>query len=161
MADCFAQQNISTVDNIRKAVEKINSDTSYTTKTLDNEEFMKQMTDGGGQLTGYFKNGQLWKIIARIGLSSCVNTTEYYVQDDKLYFVYIEGKEFKYVDSLASFDPNIHNVTMECRFYYVNGKMIKSILTGSTRCGGEPSDSWAKTYQDACSKYVTLLLSNK
>ena len=109
-------------------------------------------TDGGGQLTGYFKNGQLLKMVERIGLSSCVNTTEFYLQDNKLIFVYTQGKEFKYVDSLATFNSRIQTVTMECRFYFHNNKMIKSILTGSTRCGGQPSDSWAKNYLDTCAE---------
>ena len=67
------------VEQIRKSVEQINQDTAYTTKILDNEQFLEHMTDGGGQLTGYFKNGQLVKVLERVGLSSCVTTYEYYL----------------------------------------------------------------------------------
>ena len=37
-----------------KRVGLINKDKSLTKQTLKNEEFMTQMTDGGGELTGYF-----------------------------------------------------------------------------------------------------------
>jgi hypothetical protein len=153
-----AQTDSSKIQTIRKNVEKINKDTSYIVKTFDNEQFLNlnQMPDGGGDLRGYFKNGQLVKIIERIGFSSCVNTTEYYVQDDKLIFVYIQGREFLYVDSLATFDGSKQNVTMECRYYFQNGKLLKSILNGSTHCSGAPLDSWTKQIQDDYLEYAKL-----
>jgi len=119
------------------------------------------MPDGGGHVIGYFKNGQLVKMDEFIGLSSCVNITTYYLQDNKLIFVYTQGKEFQYVDSIATFNSNIQTVTMECRFYFDNGKMIKSILKGATRCGGQPLDSWAKTDQDECVRYINLFKKKK
>jgi hypothetical protein len=152
----FAQTDNS-VNNIRKAVEQINADKSLTTKTLENEQFLQQVTDGGGQLTGYFKNGELIKIVERIGLSSCVDITEYYIQNNKLIFVYARGKEFEYIDSLAAFNSSIQKLTMECRFYYKDGALLTSVLTGSTRCGGQPAVSWSQTYQGNYVRYTKLL----
>jgi hypothetical protein len=151
----YTQTNITKVDKIRTTVEQINKETGYTTRTLENEEFLQQLPDGGGTLTGYFKNKQLVKLVEWIGLSSCVNITEYYLQNNKLIFVFIQGKEFQYVDSLATFNDR-QTVTMECRFYYDNPKIIKSVVHGSTRCGGPPLNTWAKTYQDECSRYIKL-----
>ena len=54
-------QTHSRVNSVRQWVEKINNDTLYTVKKLENEQWMEQMTDGGGELTGYFKDGQLVK----------------------------------------------------------------------------------------------------
>ncbi|WP_018343677.1 hypothetical protein [Cytophaga aurantiaca] len=155
----FAQTD-NVVNSIRKAVEQINADKSLTTKTLDNEQFLEQTTDRGGQLTGYFKNGILVKIVERIGLSSCVDINEYYIQDNKLIFVYAQGKEFKYIDSSATFNSSFQTVTMECRFYFQEDKLLKSVLSGSTRCEGKPSESWFKKYQDKYVRYV-LLLTNE
>jgi hypothetical protein len=78
----FAQTENNMLNKIRKAVEHINNDSGYAIKKLDNEEFLEHTTDNGGQLTGYFKNGQLVKIIEWIGLSSCVDITEYYLQNN-------------------------------------------------------------------------------
>ncbi|MEO7210541.1 MAG: hypothetical protein ABIY35_06330 [Chitinophagaceae bacterium] len=157
----FAQADSIVIKKIRKTVEQINKDCGYTIKILDNEEFMGQITDGGGQVTGYFKKGQLVKIDEFIGLSSCVNTTTYYLKDNKLIFVYTQGKEFQYVDSIATFNSSIQTVTMECRFYFENDKMIESIFKGATRCGGPPLDSWAKNYLDDTTRYIDLFTKKK
>ena len=157
----FAQADSIVIKKIHKTVEQINKDSGYTTRTLDNEEFMGQMTDGGGQVTGYFKKEQLVKIDEFIGLSSCVNNTTYYLKDNKLIFAYTQGKEFQYVDSIATFNSSIQTVTMECRFYFENGKMIKSIFKGATRCGGPPLDSWAKNCMDNTTRYISLFTKKK
>jgi hypothetical protein len=154
----FAQTNNDKINKIRKTVEQINKDSGYTIKKLENEEFLEQMTDNGGQLSAYFKKGQLVKIIEWIGLSSCVDITEYYLQDNQLIFTYTKGSEWPYIDSLQTFDENKLNKTMECRFYFDNNKLIKSILNGATRCGGEPTAGQAKDYLDECSRYKKLLI---
>lgn len=153
----FAQTSNANINKIRKIVEQINKDTAYTIKTLDNEEFLEQMTDEGGQLTGYFKNRKLVKIIEWVGLSSCIDITEYYLQGGKLIFTYTKGSEYLYSDSLGTFDRNKLNMTMECRFYLYNNKIIKKILKGSTRCGGQPTIDLAKNYLEECSHYKKLL----
>ncbi|HSY60619.1 MAG TPA: hypothetical protein VK796_02035 [Cytophaga sp.] len=153
----FAQTD-NFVNNIRGTVEQINKDKSLIKKTLESEQFLEQPADGGGQLVGYFKNGQLVKIVEHIGLSSCVDITEYYIQDNKLIFVYTQGKEFEYVDRLASYNLNLQKVTMECRFYYQDDKLLKSVLTGSTRCSGQPVVSWSQKYQDNYFRYSKLLI---
>jgi len=142
----FAQTNSNKINEIRKTVSQINNDSGYSIRKLENEEFLEQMTDNGGVLTGYFKNGRLVKIIEWIGLSSCVNITEYYLQNNKLIFVFIKGSESPYIDSLETFDHSKLIKKMECRFYYDDNKMVKAILSGATRCGGQPKKDWAKDY---------------
>jgi hypothetical protein len=153
----YAQDNNSIIDKIRHAVEQINKESGYSKKVLNNEEFLEQTTDGGGQLTGYFKNGQLVKIKEWIGLSSCINITEYYLQSDKLIFTYTEGSDFAYNDSLNSFNPQKQIRTMECRFYFDNDKLIKNIIKGQSRCSGKPKVEWSKSYLQECSRYQKLL----
>ncbi|MDD5571295.1 MAG: hypothetical protein PHD97_09100 [Bacteroidales bacterium] len=139
-------------------VNLIDSDSSYQTKTLTNKQFMEQMTDGGGSLTGYFKNGKLVKIKEQIGLSSCIITTEYYLKDNELIFVFTEGKEFLYVDSLKTFDSKTQTPTMTYKCFYKDGELIKKDLKGQTRCTGIPEDSWANMYQEECLRYINLLM---
>jgi len=153
----FAQTNNNKINEIRKAVAQINKDSDYSIRKLENEEFLEHMTDNGGQLTGYFKRGQLVKIIEWIGLSSCVNITEYYLQENKLVFAYTKGSESPYIDSLEAFDHSKLIKTMECRFYFDNDKIIKTILTGATRCGGQPKVDWAKDHLENCLRDKKLL----
>ena len=142
---------------VRKEVERINTDTSYTTRSIENEQFLQQMTDGGGDMTGYFHNGELVKIIERVGLSSCVNITEYYFDDSNLIFVYAIGREFLYVDSLAAFDASSQSTTMECRFYFNDGEVIHKILHGQTRCGGQLGTDWVIDFVPKATRYRELL----
>jgi hypothetical protein len=153
----FAQADNAKIIKIRKAVEQINKDSGYTVKKLSDEEFLEQATDNGGQLSGYFKNGQLVKMVEWIGLSSCVNVTEYYLQNNQLIFTYTKGSESPYIESSQSFDQSKFKKTMDCRFYFDNGKLVKSIFFGATRCGGKPTDALAKDDLEECSRDIKLL----
>ncbi len=153
----YSQESKSSIDKIRHAVEQINKDSGYSKKVFSNEEFLEHATDGGGELTGYFKNGQLVKIREWIGLSSCINITEYYLQSGKLIFTYTEGSEFPYNENLGYFDYKKPVRTMECRFYYEYGKQIKNIFKGKSRCSGKPKTEWSKNYLEECIRYQKLL----
>ncbi|MCB0402798.1 MAG: hypothetical protein KDD41_11990 [Flavobacteriales bacterium] len=145
------------IESIRISVEQINNDSSYTTKTLNSEEFQTEVYDGGGELRGYFKDGELVKMIEWTGLSSCAYLTEYYLKEGQLIFAYTQGKEFQYVDSIASFNYDIQTLVMEGRFYYKNGKKVKDIVKGATRCSGQLGKDWFKSYQDDAKYYSKLL----
>ncbi len=155
----FAQGDGDPVTAIRKIVAQINKDSGYTVKKLDGEDFLEETTDNGATLTGYFKNGKLVKMIEWMGLSSCINITEYYLQNDQLVFAYTRGSETLYIDSLQSFDQTKQKVTMECRFYFDRGKMIKMIASGSTRCGGPPARDWANNYVEECKRFKNILIT--
>ena len=162
-AFCFcgltnAQTDTSVTGAIRHVVQEVNRSKDYETRTLENEEFLEQMTDGGGDLTGLFRSGRLVKIIERIGLSSCVNITEYYFQNSQLVFASVQGREFAYVDSTASFDPGVQDVTLEARFYFHENNLVKADLKGSTRCGGAPTMEWAAVYQTEALRLKNLLM---
>ncbi len=153
----YSQEKTVNTDKIREVVEQINKDSGYTKTVLNNEEFMEEPTDGGGELTGYFKNGHLVKIVEWIGLSSCISITEYYIQSRKLIFAFTQEKDFAYSTNLNTVDAQKQVATMECRFYFENDKLIKNIIKGESRCGGMPSKDWAKNYLDDCARYQKLL----
>ena len=143
---------------IRKTVQKINNGTGYLIKKLESDEFLEEGTDNGAELNGYFKDGKLVKIKEWIGLSSCFNTTEYYLQDGKLIFSYTKGSQSPYNDSTQTFDYDKLSMTMEYRFYFDKDKLIKSVLQGSSRCSGEPNNAMAKTVLQECERYKKLLI---
>lgn len=107
---------------------------------LKNEEFLERVTDGGGELKGFVKNGQLVKMVSWVGVSSCVYITEYYFDRGQLVFVQEQGLEFAYVDSTGSFNPTVQNITTEGRYYFRDGVAGPIVQKGSTRCGGAPSE---------------------
>ena len=152
------ENEISATGSIDAFVRDINREEDYETKTLENEEFLEQMTDGGGELTAWIRDGRVVKMTEWVGLSSCVNVTEYYLQDSQLVFISVQGSEWAYVDSTGSFDPAVQNVTMEARFYFDDNALIKSDLNGSTRCGGAPTKEWASVYQAAAMRLKALFM---
>ena len=139
-------------------VQRVNAVKDYELRTLENEEFLAQMTDGGGELTGYVKGGELVKMVSWVGVSSCVFVTEYYFDHSKLVFVQEQGSEFAYVDSTASFDPAVQNVTMEARFYYRDKDAAPVALKGSTRWGGAPPKECAAVYPAEGARLKDLLM---
>ena len=58
-----AQQLSPLAKNVQEEVQLIDNEKDYQIKTLNNEQFLDHMTDGGGQLVGYFKNEKISKII--------------------------------------------------------------------------------------------------
>ncbi len=135
-------QSSNKVELIRKMVEQIDKDTTYSTKTktLNNEQFLEHMTDAGGLLTGYFKNGQLVKVSEKIELSSCVANYEYYYQDSFLIFVSGRERVFAYVDSTNSFDSTREVPGWGCTYYLYKGNLVKSIQGGHSRCFSPPKN---------------------
>lgn len=142
----YAQTLTQKISNIRAEVQKINKGSGYKITTLSNEQFLDEMPDGGGELQGYYRNGELIKIVEKISLSSCIHITEYYLKNNKLIFAYTQGKEWFYNEQLNEFDPKRITLKMELRFYFENLKMIKSILNGQTRCSEKPNSNLAKNY---------------
>jgi len=66
----LGQDKARIVSDIRKEFKIINNDTTLKKVVLNDEEFLDHTTDGGGQLTGFYKEGQLRKIVSWIGLSN-------------------------------------------------------------------------------------------
>jgi hypothetical protein len=118
------------IQDIREKFQSINRDKNYTVLTLNNEEFLEQMTEGGGQLTGYFKGDSIYKIHERIGLSYCVLTTEYYFRNEHLIFVFEKEDVFPYIDSLATFDYTRTENTFEGRYYFDKDTLIETKIKG-------------------------------
>src|SRR5258706_8459542 len=73
-----AQSKAVMIAAIRKDFQAINADKTLSKKTLSDEEFLENQPDGGGELTGYYKNDTIVKITEWIGLSYGNRTREFY-----------------------------------------------------------------------------------
>lgn len=129
----FGQNKSMEILKIRQAFQKINSDSSLKTKTIDDEEkFLGNVTDGGGDLKGYFKNDSIQKISEWIGLSFGIIQTEYYFKDDQLIFVYKNEKHFGFNNKTQETDHNKLELAFEARYYFSNEKLIEVKKKGET-----------------------------
>ncbi len=142
---------------IRKAVERINSDKNYDIRVLNNQEWMTEIPDGGGKLTGYLKNGRLVKVVEWVGLSRCVLIREYYFADTKVIFVYGQEKAFTSVDSTGVVDFASQNTVLEYRVYFEEEKLLDLKFTGESICSELPTETTALQLIVNGKRYTELL----
>ena len=125
----FAQTKDEQIKLIRKKFEIINKDTTLRKVTLENEEFLTNMTDGGGELTGFYKNKEVKKIHEWIGLSNGISIKEFYFDKGQLIFVYEKFDSFVFDDKKNEFDLTKTKTIFEGRYYFSN----KNLFSESTK----------------------------
>ncbi|MFY0599878.1 MAG: hypothetical protein JXR03_09420 [Cyclobacteriaceae bacterium] len=107
--------------NIQNFINEINAELATSEKvTVENEELMEQMTDGGGELTGYFANGQIQKMELSVGLSYGISELEFFYGDSKLYFVLETFRQFKYNEETGSFNYSTTEQTFKGEYLFVD-----------------------------------------
>ena len=126
-------QNEQKIKTIRKTVESINIDTNYLIKKLDNDYFVdkkNEITDNGQELTGYYKNGHISKIVYYVGLSVVTTIYEFYFYEDLLIFVFEKQKTFA-INKNGELNFKKLVPVFEGRYYFSNEKLIKTRITGN------------------------------
>ena len=89
--------------------------------------------DGGGKLTGFYKDKSIKKILLWLGLSNGIETKKYYFKDDQLIFVYERFKTFGYEEKKGQMDYDKTITTFEGRYYFQNQKLISKSVKGENR----------------------------
>ena len=130
-------QTAERIAAVRKKVEAINIEKSYQIKKLDNDYFVNvknESTDGGQELSGYYKNGKLKKIVYRVGLSYGMKTFEYFFSNDELIFVFEKQDQFAekkdQSDQVTGLDYTKLESVYTGRFYFKNSKLFSIKQTG-------------------------------
>ncbi|HTO16297.1 MAG TPA: hypothetical protein VLZ83_11025 [Edaphocola sp.] len=115
---CIAQDKIL-MHNIDSIVAVINK--TYETCDsiiLNNEEFLSESTDGGGELIIYNCKNKLAKIEEWIGLSYGYRLRTFYSKDNKLIYVSEVHNEFKWNEDKNEYDTeSTHQIYSS--FYYI------------------------------------------
>src|SRR5258705_6652554 len=128
-----SQSKATIMAEIRKDFQAINADRTLSKKTLSDEEFMENASDGGGELAGYYKKGNLVKIVEWLGLSYGNRTREFYFKNNSVFFVYEKFESFAIKDSAAAeMDHSKVKITFEGRYYFNHDKLIDQKITGKT-----------------------------
>lgn len=127
----YSQDTKALIENIKEEIESIHLDTALKSVTLQNEEFLQNMTDGGGELTGFYKGKQIYRIYRSIGISYGVGLSEFYYRKNKLIFIREKFNSYVYDSLSQNFDYTKLNTTYSGKFYFSNGNLIDSIVTGN------------------------------
>jgi hypothetical protein len=153
----FGQTKLEKIYHIQEVFTAINKMSNLKTIKLENEEFLENMTDGGGELTGYFKNDTLVKMNEWVGLSYGTIEIEYYFEKGDLIFSYVKEKYFPLTDSTVDRTKLI--LKFEGRYYYENNEIIAQKNSGSG-IWGDGLDNSNPILEDS-KKFSKLLLSRK
>ena len=160
ISTCFTQAKSDIIDGIRVEFKYINADNDLKKVTLENEEFLENMTDGGGELTGYFNKGQIKKFPQWVDLSNGNKTTEFYFKNGHLIFVYEKFASFPFNTKTEQLDHTKTETTFEGRYYFHNNKLIDYRTTGHNRFEDDTIDP-EKTLLKEASKDVKQLTKIK
>jgi hypothetical protein len=136
IAVSLAQTRDEQIKLIRKKFEIINKDTGLKKVVLENEEFLKNMADGGGELTGFYKNKEIKKIYEWIGLSNGISIKEFYFDKGQLIFVYEKFDSFVFDDKKNEFDLTKTKTVFEGRYYFSNKKLFSNSIKGNKHLAG-------------------------
>ncbi len=138
MSSLSDSSKIALIKNIQNLVQKIDQQNFTDSIELQNEDFMENVTDGGGSLTGYFNNGRLVKMKVRAGLSWGVTQDIYYFKDEKLLYV-LETEDGFHIDS-TEIDHSKFDAHFEGNFYFDNNKMFDQVTLGHNRFEDDAND---------------------
>jgi len=124
-AVAFAGDNAgesNAVQDIRTKCAAIDGGKGYKKVQID----VLDRSANGGVAVGYFEKKKLMKIVENSFGESGNMTGEYYFDDDKLIFVFIQGRRYKHPETAEEDFGPVHCVE-EDRFYFRNNKLIRKL----------------------------------
>lgn len=130
-----AQAQTDAIQDIRTKFATINQMEFQEVLTLENEQFLAQIPDGGGQLTAYYQDGQMYKLVEWIGLSMGQRVTEYYFWEEDLFFVFQLEKGFGFDEEAGAIDYDQLEEVFTGRYYLRDGQIIKILQKGQQQMG--------------------------
>ena len=150
----FAQDKNQIIKEIRKEYVRINVLAEIHKISLDADEFLDEMPDGGAALTGYFRKDTLLKMEEWIGLSYGNQTREFYFRNDQLFFVYEKFEAF--VQTASGLDHSKVKKSFEGRYYFDNNKLIQKLTEGKKPLDGGDNDIISELHEEARSNSQIL-----
>jgi hypothetical protein len=133
----YSQNNAELVKKIRKEYQRINT-ISLSKFTLDGEEYLENIPDGGAGLTGYYKKDSLLKIREWIGLSYGNQTREYYFKNGQLFFVFELFESF--LETEDGLDKSKTRNSFEGRYCFKEGQLFEKLVKGSNPMVDDQND---------------------
>lgn len=153
---CYSQPNDTKIENIRQLFIDINNDKSFHIVKLENDEFLEEMPDGGGSLTGYFKGDTIYKMALWIGLSFGIRQYEYYFKNEQPFFIYETEDDFL-INSSGEMDQTKLKRGFEGR-YYLDGRRVLEIKNhGEKRFEEKPSKHYIVDLIAGSKSYIKVL----
>jgi hypothetical protein len=140
---------------VESYVNSVNSKLiSYRKVVIENEDWMEQMTDGGGKLTGYFFEGTIQKMELWVGLSYGVNRFEFFYKNAELFSVIETFDQYEYDEEKGGFNYSKTEQTFSGVYLFMD--VFDYQTTGQNRFEDDKVDP-EKVLRDEANSYYKLL----
>ena len=112
----------------------IDQNDSLLTVSIENEDFLENMTDGGGHLKGFYdKNGSIRKIEVIVFISIGVQEYDFYLKNESPILIEDRFKQFSWSEETSSFDYNHFDGGFHGTYIFQNGHLVDHISLGHNR----------------------------
>jgi hypothetical protein len=116
--------------------QNINSDKTLKKIDIENDKLSGidpnyRPTDNGQVLTGYFKDNKLVKVTYSLGLSFCIKTFDFYLEDQNVIFIYERQQNFVLDEKTSSLDYTKLKTAFDGRYYIHENKLIRKTVKGN------------------------------
>ena len=125
-----AQASSQDINEIRAQFKWINSQKDFERVYFENEEFTDNLPSEGCGMDVYYKDGEVYKIVEECFGSTRFYTTEYYLKNEQLIFVYSQESEFIRIPGTG--EESEAEVYYENRLYYKDGEIIRHLEKGES-----------------------------
>ncbi len=143
-------QNIKQdIAEIKAQFKWINNQKDFQSVYFENDEFTDQIPSEGCELSVFYKNDTIYKIIQKDAVSYAVFTTEFYLKNNHVIFVYRKEENFRISpddESDIKFETKY-----EERVYFKNKKIIRHLEKGTSVLGNNLD------YQKLFAEYKPLI----
>ena len=142
---------------IQQFVKATDAEKNYQVKTLDNAYFVShnEVTDGGQELTGYFKNRHIQKIAYGVGLSLGLQRYLYYFDRGEL--VYVSAEEDDYPATNEGLDYEKTEPVFSGEYFFLNGKLLRTNAKGQGRYLSASTTNAGDGLMVSATRYMALL----
>lgn len=142
---------------IQTEKEKIDRNDSLKIIKLQNEEFLKQMTDGGGELRGFYDlTGTFRKIEVTIFISHGEQEYIFYLREETPFFIVDRFQQFAWNEETSAFDHNRFDGGFKGTYIFLDGHLIDQISLGHNRYEDDQIDI-EETFKSECEYYLEKL----
>ena len=129
MTHTYGQNTSFAATKYLQLAEAIDKDRSMKKIRLENEDFLEEALDGGGELTGYYHNGELRKIHCWLGYSWGTDEKNFYYQNNQLFYVRQTTSHFVFDDTSDTLRHDSLNAPFTGQYFFHYGTLMHYVVT--------------------------------
>lgn len=153
----YGQDLIDEYPDIKNEKIKIDNNDSLSKISFENEEFLGQMTDGGGILTGFYdENQEIRKVEILVFKSIGVQEYSFYLRKENPILIIDNFKRFAWNEKTDEFDYTKFDGGLNGTYLFKNKKLIDFISLGHNRFEDDQIDI-EKTFSKESEYYINLI----